>query len=654
MKQFSSLVIAMLIAAPSFASFQPLKLKLTKNFKENDFRDARFQSEAQSLLKIVQIEEGNLSHLRNYCKKNGLEIVSYIPENSYAIIAKNSRQFENLQRSKSLKIYEYKPIYKIQEKLLKENILNSRNKRKVSVNIVPFKKSDKEKLVRLIRSEIRSSIRPFSKEGYFLEAKLNGDQILKLAKSDLVSWIDMASKPEVDMDNARITTGVVRLNQISRSEQYTGIGVRGHVLEGIEPNHQDFAANDYRERPIAVGDSESSWHGHNTYGEIFGSGAGNASAKGMLPNAQGYFTNYNEVYEKTGARFDLNKKLIETYGIQFQTASWGYARTMEYTTYSAEMDDLIFHLDLPITQSQSNSGTRDSRPQAWAKNIISVGALKHFDNESSDDDRWDGGASIGPASDGRQKPDVAAYYDQILTTDTGNGYNPSFGGTSGATPIIAGTVGIISEMWQKGDIKDTVTRRRKRSQRAHFTTTKALLLTSAKQYEMDGRRSRKSREEDRHRFHQGWGQPDVSDLYEARESMLVVDESKILKSEGEIHTYKVRVSDRSKPLSVTLVYNEPPADPSSTKQLINDIDLKVTAPNGRVYWGNFGLSEGMESKAGGEANTVDPVERVILLKPQTGTYKIEVIASKMTMDNHLETSDVDLDYALVSNAGDGR
>ena len=73
-----------------------------------------------------------------------------------------------------------------------------------------------------------------------------------------------------------------------------------------------------------------------------------------------------------------------------------------------QMDDIIFDLDLSILQSQSNKGTQFSRPEAWAKNIISVGGVYHFDTLSRADDAWNNGASIGPAEDGRIKPDLSA------------------------------------------------------------------------------------------------------------------------------------------------------------------------------------------------------------------------------------------------------
>ena len=102
----------------------------------------------------------------------------------------------------------------------------------------------------------------------------------------------------------------------------------------------------------------------------------------------------------------------------FQSNSWGGALTTGYTTISAAMDDIVFDHDLLICQSQSNAGTRSSRPQAWAKNVVSVGGQYHRNTLSRADDAWSSSASIGPAADGRLKPDLSNYYDQINTTSS--------------------------------------------------------------------------------------------------------------------------------------------------------------------------------------------------------------------------------------------
>ena len=79
------------------------------------------------------------------------------------------------------------------------------------------------------------------------------------------------------------------------------------------------------------------------------------------------------------------------------------------------MDTILFDLDLLACQSQSNAGNQDSRPQAWAKNIVAVGGVRHKNTNIAQDDEWDFGGSIGPAEDGRVKPDLAHFYDSVFT-----------------------------------------------------------------------------------------------------------------------------------------------------------------------------------------------------------------------------------------------
>ena len=177
-------------------------------------------------------------------------------------------------------------------------------------------------------------------------------------------------------------------------------------------------------------------HGAATSGVCFGDGTGSVQARGLLPDGQGIVADYNTIGLYGTNRYNHTAELLgPPYYAVFQTSSVGSDRTTEYTTISAGHDTMLFDLDIVHTQSQSNAGDQMSRPQAWAKNVISGGGVYHEDTLSTLDDNWSYGASIGPAADGRIKPDLCAYYDDIYTTyvSSGNGYD-QFGGTSGATP----------------------------------------------------------------------------------------------------------------------------------------------------------------------------------------------------------------------------
>lgn len=486
-----------------------------------------------------------------------------------------------------------------------------------------------------------------------IEAQLPCALVYELAGLDEVQWVDLgAGEIEEDTNAVRIMGGADYLQNLPTNapSTYTGIGLRGHVLEGINPDHEDFAANEFREKPIAVDDSRSSPHGQATFGIIFGSGKGNPNAKGLLPHAQGLFTNYSVIKKGDpsrkvkGTRYELVKRLIDEYSVMFQTASWGYEVTEDYTSRSLEMDAIIFDLDLPITQSAGNTGTREMRPQAWAKNIISVGAVHHLNTVDFADDKWadgdQGRGSVGPAKDGRIKPDLVANYDGTLTTSI-EGYTV-FTGTSAATPVVAGYMGLALEMWTNGDFSNPLAYpvAERFSNRPHASTVKALLINGATQYPFN------DPEADLRRAHQGWGFPNVASLFNDRHAIEVIDETVILKP-LDTHSQFVEVGEGRPMLAITMVYADPPGKLVSAKAQVNDLDLKVTAPDGTVYWGNWGLKDGNFSQGNGFPDTVDTVENVFINNPQAGTWQVEVIASGVREDAHKETSEVDADFSLV-------
>ena len=209
-----------------------------------------------------------------------------------------------------------------------------------------------------------------------LSATFTGAQLLQAARFDEVLWIDRWGAPEDDMDNARIQGGA---NHVETLGGYTGLGITGHQMEGLNASHQD-----WNNTPISFpsGCSAVSGHGHNTAGIVYGNGSSSSLARGMAPDAQAVYTSCRT------NRYNNLQSLIATHEIMFTTASWGSPRTRSYTSVSAEADDICFDQDLVWTNSQSNAGNRDSRAEAWAKNVFAIGGVRHRNNSNPLDDSW--------------------------------------------------------------------------------------------------------------------------------------------------------------------------------------------------------------------------------------------------------------------------
>ncbi|MFC2075039.1 S8 family serine peptidase [Bdellovibrionota bacterium] len=625
-----------------FGSFDPLRDKeILKSFVNHP---VWFNVEAVDTLErlhIVQFKTPGMEKYREGIRELGGEVLHYLPNNSHIVRmdVETSKKIADLPFVRWVGDFYFG--FKLEEKLQFRSETEGRQR----YLIVVSSKFEKEKIIEIVEG-LGGEVLNSAFESSLMEVELNREELMKLAQFPEVMWIEKSTEIEEDMNNARIQGGAEYIQSQVEVPGYTGIGIRGHIMEGIFPEHPDLAANEFREAPIAVSDPTSSYHGQSTFGIIFASGEGSSVARGVLPNGQGLFTNFDYLYDSPAgsheepSRYELVGRLVNEHRVMFQTASWGHEIARVYTARSWEMDEIIFDHDIPITQSQSNLGTQDSRPQAWAKNIISVGGVFHFNNDDPSDDVWDGGASIGPASDGRIKPDVVAFYDQILTLSSSE--YTVFSGTSGATPIVAGYVGLILEMWTNGIFGNELKNQEgdRFDNRPHFTTTKALLINSARQYEFS------STTHDLARFHQGWGFPAVDRLYDLREKILVVNEDHVVENREKIK-YEVNVSPDTPMLKVTLVYADPPPTPVASVALVNNLDLKVIDPEGTEYWGNFGTKQYMYSDPWGDPDTVDTVENVFIKNPLEGTWKVEVIGDRIEMDAHIETEEVDADFALV-------
>mgnify|MGYP002682723364 CR=1 FL=1 len=76
------------------------------------------------------------------------------------------------------------------------------------------------------------------------------------------------------------------------------------------------------------------------------------------------------------------------------------------------------------------------------------------------------------------------------------------------------------------------------------------------------------------------------------------------------------------PLKITVVWSDFQSTETAAKNLVNNLDLSVTAPGGAVYRGN--AFAGGWSATGGSADTANNVENVYIQSPAAGTWTVEV------------------------------
>lgn len=601
---------------------------------------ANLRSDGSEQLFIVQFAATPTAAGRTALAAASAAIHSYLPDNAYVVRMAPS-QVDKVRANGTVRwVGAYHPAYRVDPALIAALRTEQLGEARYNMVVVD-KHNDKPALATKITA-LGGTVEDEHAGSLLFSATLTAKQLVATAHLDEVLWIDAWSAPEMDVDNARIQSGA---NYVESQAGYSGATINLHIYEGIDTAHPGFSG------PIVTVNSTnvSTGHGTNTAGIVFGDGTGNPQFRGFAPDAGKFFTNYSTV---TSSRWQVFSDLINVHDVSHTTASWGGARTFFYTSVSAESDDIVFDHDIAWTQSQSNAGNQDSRPQAWAKNVFSIGGVRHQGNANPLDDSWSGSGSTGPASDGRIKPTLAAYYDGIGTTSQGGGYTTSFGGTSGATPICAGINALAIEMFSDdtgnpgigpfGNVL-RIPGGSTHSNRPHFTTLKCLQVASASKYAFNAAST------DNRREHVGWGFPSLQKMWDSRGNTLVVDETDVL-TQGSSTTYNFNVSAGENSFQAVMHYAEIAGNPAAQSALVNDMSLKVTSPNGTIYWGNDGLEAGNWSNVGaavGPEDHVNPIECVFVSDPLPGSWTVEVLATAIVMDNHVETVGVDADYGLV-------
>jgi hypothetical protein len=358
---------------------------------------------------------------------------------------------------------------------------------------------------------------------------------------------------------------------------------------------------------------------------------------------------------------DLFKPPYDNQKARIQTNSWG-SGPGAYSPSSNEIDDFIWnHQDCVICFAAGNDGTDGNNNgvidpgsiagEASSKNCISVGACEsnrkfeatygaywpsdfpanpiNSDRIANDPDGMVAFSSRGPTHEGRIKPDVVAPGTCILSTrsrklvnastDYGVSSDPAFffdGGTSMATPLVAGCVAVVRETLVKNGMT-----------KPSAALIKAILINGA--VNLPGQYS-PSEAGTSPNMSSGWGRVNLAGsiiipgpnpnggfgdggpLKQGQDGTVTITiptkkpSSKSAQTTGTGYTLKV-----------TLVWT----DPAGAK-LQNDLDLIVKASNGQERHGNMGTSK--------KFDRVNNVEQVVWPNIAAGTVTITAHAFHIT------------------------
>jgi hypothetical protein len=398
---------------------------------------------------------------------------------------------------------------------------------------------------------------------------------------------------------------------------------------------------------------------------------------------QAYYRQYHRYPPDSGLAglpVDLKVLFQQAYdaGARVHNNSWGGGDFGAYDDYAEAVDRFMWeHKDFLILFAAGNDGSDGNRngvvdegsltPPGTAKNVITVGAAESMradggyqrpygqlwpsdyptdplksDKPSDNGDDLAAFSSRGPTRDGRIKPDLVAPGTNILSVRSQAlpaGANPGWGawtkapgkymfdgGTSMATPLTTGAAAVVRQYLR------TVKRRANPS----AALVKATLLHGA-QYR--SYRHAPPAGSTLYDFAQGWGHLDLQGVLAPAAPVQVkwYDNRKGLNT-GQSWRWSATVAHTSVSLAITLAWTDYPGAPGNYPNLVNDLDLVVTAPSGAIYYGNDAPGQ-----AGGKPDRVNNVERVVIPAPEAGRYTIRVRGTNVPRGPQ--------DFALVYSGG---
>ena len=498
------------------------------------------------------------------------------------------------------------------------------------VDVVFHANVDFEKVRERVANAAGLDPRDLKPTGNKVRIKVKVQRLAELARIDEVRHIEEVRAPKLHNNVARrilrVETGKPPVARFEGEGQVVGVCDTGFDQGSTSNVHPAFAGRVLKLYPLGRTNRASDPDGHGTHvaGSVLADGDSATlgyKVRGTAPKAKLVLQSVLDGWGGLGGipdnLGDLFLPPYQEHAARIHTNSWGYSTGDGfYNSSSRELDDFVWsHRDCVICFAAGNEGTdrdgngrvneRSTTPPGTAKNCITVGASENLrpkidetyggwwpqdfpanpinsDKMADDAEGMVGFSSRGPTADGRIKPDVVAPGTFILSTrsraTTDTGWAPSndplyfyMGGTSMATPLVAGCTALIREFV----IKD------QGIAQPSAALVKALLINGATN--LDGQYV--PSESGRIPNHsEGFGRVDMAGTvgpFKSGVQLVLKDEGAELDS-GEEEVTTIPVASAGTDLKVTLVWTDPPGE-----ALQNDLDLIVRAANGKERHGNM-------------------------------------------------------------------
>lgn len=399
--------------------------------------------------------------------------------------------------------------------------------------------------------------------------------------------------------------------------------------EGVLTTHQEFLNSDSSASRATKGEpffANISDHATHVSGTLIGKGT-NPDAKGMAPQATLTVYNWDDDTTEVIDEITDNGLLLSnhSYGISvfdesgdLNGATWIMGC---YNSDAVTWDQIAYNAPyyLQVTSAGNNgadsytgglqTGYDKLTGEKNAKNNLVIANAKPFFGLININDT----SSQGPSDDGRIKPDIAGDGTDVISSTSGSISDYlEYSGTSMASPNVAGSLLLLQQYYNQLN-----------ANYMKSATLKGLVCHTAQ--------PGTARTGPDPEF--GWGLLDATASAEtildaSNNSALIIETSL---ADGNTYSKSVTVSNTNT-LSATICWTDPAGINqtgvlnSPTPALVNDLDLRLTAPDGTTTffpW-KLQLSDVSAAAVNNGDNNVDNIENIDVETPVAGTYTLSV------------------------------
>ncbi|HEY2649196.1 MAG TPA: S8 family serine peptidase, partial [Puia sp.] len=553
---------------------------------------------------VIQLNQSADQHQKNQLLDRGIRLTQWISGNNWLATCRQGFDNRNLTDLGIRNIYSVPESLKLNNQLPEYVAQGQGPKDLIAVNCFS---ADKNLIAETLKQSgakiIDTKIKPANV--WFIQG--SPKTIRKLASLPFVISIHPIHLEDVPLNyNNRAIHGVQTLSA-STGRNLTG----KNVVVGIGDNADPTSHIDLAGKVIMRTDEPVADHGTHTSGTIAGGGILNPMYAGMAPRARLVMNDFSNIIVNSPTYVtDYNIPLTNN---SYYNGSANCPGEGEYNELSYYVDaQLLAYPKLLHVFAAGNDGSLTCSPYPasfgtvksgfqCAKNILSVGDIDNMSYIISY------ASSLGPAKDGRIKPEIVAGGVYITSTYSNNNY-ATISGTSQASPTVAGILALITERYRQ----------------LHGNTNpdggllKALVANSAVDLGNPGPD-----------FSYGFGMISARTTVEALEQNHYFTGS-VNNNATQLYTIPA-VPAGTKQLKILLYWPDVPGLPSSVNALVNDLDLTVTEPGGLVHLPLIldPSPANVNNNAVEGADHLNNIEQVVINNPTAGDYSLQIKGSSI-------------------------